>query len=56
MERFDYKMVHSRSMGYCMMKRTSFGRQQCTKWYMYEGNLRRFNACANEPCYYAIWD
>lgn len=54
---FKYKLICSKSMGYAMFINTGRGFwQQCTKWYCYLGNLRRFNACANEPCYYSIID
>ena len=54
--KFKYKMVRSRSMGYAMFEWTGQFWYQVTKWYWYCGNLKRFNTCALEPCYYTIID
>ena len=51
---FEYTIVHSYSMGYCVMKRQKGFWQQITKWYTYYGNLKRYNKCANEPALYRI--
>ena len=53
---FNYKMIRSRSMGYAMFHRENGFWHQCTKWYIYLGNLKRFNPSANEPCLYQIID
>lgn len=53
---YYYKMIRSRSMGYAMFHRANGIWQQCTNWYWYLGNLKRFNSCANEPCFYQIID
>lgn len=54
---FNYKLIRSKTMGYAMFYKNLAGFwEQCTKWYWHLGNLKRFNACANEPCYYQIID
>ena len=53
---YKFRILHSKSMGYALFKwndDTLFW-AQCTKWYKYLGNLKRFNHNANEPCYYNI--
>lgn len=53
---FNFKLIRSRSRGYALFKwnNEALFWVQCTKWYKYLGNLRRFNHEANEPCYYTI--
>ena len=52
---FHYLHVNSKSMGHAMFRWTGQFWHQITKWYVYEGNMKRFNEeIANEPCYYII--
>lgn len=53
---YKFKILHSNSMGYALFKWNDEGYfwGQCTKWYQYLGNLKRFNHDANEQCYYSI--
>ena len=53
---YKFKILHSKSMGYALFKwnNEALFWTQCTKWYQYLGNLKRFNREANEPCYYSI--
>lgn len=53
---YKYKILHSRSMGYCLLERQNGFWQQISKWYWYYGNLKRFCAKSNEPSYYEIID
>lgn len=53
---YEYMLVKSKSMGYAMYFRANGFWQQCTKWYWYLGNLKRYNKCANNPCLYKIID
>lgn len=50
---YDYKILHSESMGYSLLKRVKgVGWQQISKWYWYFGNLKRFHPEANGTVLY----
>lgn len=53
---FNYKILHSRTNGYCLLERQNGFWQQISKWYWYYGNLKRFCPKANRPAYYEIID
>lgn len=48
-----FKILRSPSKGYALFKWNdeALFYEQCTKWYKYLGNLKRFNI-SNEPCHY----
>lgn len=45
----DYILLYDECQGWCMMHRERGFWQQCTKWYWYLGNLKRFCPCYKEP-------
>ncbi len=47
-----YMILHSKSMGYCVLEKHHGFWQQISKWYCYYGNLKRYCKYANEPAYY----
>ena len=49
---YDYMILHSQSQGYALLVRANGFWQQCTKWYWYLGNLKRFHPEAKGPCLY----
>lgn len=51
---YNYMILHSKSMGYCVLKRCKGYWNQISKWYWYYGNLKRYCKEANEPAYYKI--
>lgn len=51
-----YMIVRSKSCGYALFKKHHGFWQQCTKWYAYLGNLKRYNDKARLPAHYLIED
>ena len=56
LQQYRFMIVHSRSMGFCVMERQDGFWQQITKWYKYYGNLRRYNKSANNVALYKVID
>nr|DAJ50345.1 MAG TPA: hypothetical protein [Caudoviricetes sp.] len=54
--KYNYSILRGRPGGYALFKWNDEALfwEQCTKWYKYLANLKRFNHEANQPCYYKI--